>query len=335
MSALFVGVATGVEATILPQRGHAFRGLTASPVSGKGVPARAAALLGLVGTVRQALGFLREFRPQVAFGVGGYASVPTMLAAALSRIPRVIHEQNAIAGLANRALGRLANAVAVSFTDSARFFPARRTHVTGNPVRAEIVPGDPRVARRRLGLSPDAFTVLVFGGSQGAHRLNRAILEALPELMHGAASLQFVHATGMRDLADVRRGYDVSGVRARVEAFVEDMALAYQAADFVICRAGAGTVFELAAVGKPALLVPFPHAANDHQRLNAEAVVQAGAAWILLDQHCDGRRIAASVLAAQEKPGQLKAMGERARTLARPDAADRIGDLLERFAAVR
>jgi UDP-N-acetylglucosamine--N-acetylmuramyl-(pentapeptide) pyrophosphoryl-undecaprenol N-acetylglucosamine transferase len=268
----------------------------------------------------------------VAFGVGGYASVPTMLAAVLTGVPRVIHEQNAIPGLANRTLGGMANAVAVSFADTARFFPTRRTHVTGNPVRNEIRAGDARIARQRLGLAADAFTVLIFGGSQGAHRLNRAILEALPDLAREGADLQFVHATGARDLADVRRGYEVSGARARVEPFIDDMAVAYQAADFVICRAGAGTVFELAVVGKPALLVPFPFAANDHQRLNAEAAVQAGAAWILLDQYCDGPRILASLRAAREKPDQLADMAQRARSMARPDAADRIVDLLERVA---
>ncbi len=331
-SALFVGVAGGVEATILPRRGHAFRGLTTSPVSGKGLRGRVSAALRLPGTVRQAIGFLREFRPQVAFGVGGYASVPTMLAAILTRVPRVIHEQNAMPGLANRRLAGMANAVAVSFTDAVRFFPAHRTRVTGNPVRAEIRAGDPRSARERLGLAPEAFTVLIFGGSQGAHRLNQATVGALPDLVRDAAGLQFVHATGNKDLAEVRRGYEASGLRARVEPFIDDMALAYQAADFAICRAGAGTIFELAAVGKPALLVPFPYAANDHQRLNAEAVVQVGAGWILLDQYCDGPRVAASVRAAREKPDQLAEMGRRVRTLARPDAADRIVDLLEQVA---
>ncbi len=331
-SALFVGSATGVEATILPRRGHAFRGLTASKVSGTGLGRRIAALAGLPATVHQAMGFLREFRPQVVFGVGGYASVPTMTAAILARVPRVIHEQNAIPGLANRTLGCLANAVAVSFGDAARFFPARRTHVTGNPVRAEIRAGDAAAARARLGLAQDAFTVLVFGGSQGARRLNQAVVEALPDLARDGAGLQFVHAAGARDLADVRRGYDAGGVRGTVEPFIDDMALAYQAADFIICRSGAGTIFELAAVGKPALLVPFPYAANDHQRLNAEAAVGAGAAWILLDQYCDGRRISASVRAARAKPEQLAEMGRRARTLARPDAADRIVDLLEQAA---
>lgn len=331
-AALFVGAATGVEATILPRRGHAFRGLTASQVSGKGLRRRVAALAGLPGTVYQALRFLREFRPQVVFGVGGYASVPTMLAAGLARVPRVLHEQNAVPGLANRTLGGLANAVAVSFADAARFFPARRTHVTGNPVRAEIRPGEAPAARERLGLERAIFTVLVFGGSQGARRLNQAVTAALPDLAKDGAGVQFIHAAGVRDLADVRLGYETSGVQGIVEPFIDDMALAYQAADFVVCRAGAGTVFELAAVGKPALLVPFPYAANDHQRLNAEAAVHAGAAWILLDQYCDGQRIAASVRAAQAKPEQLVEMGQRARTMARPDAADRIVDLLERVA---
>ena len=332
-NALFVGAAAGVEATILPRRGHAFRGLQAPQVSGTGLRRRCAAALTLPGTIRQAMKFLREFRPQVVFGVGGYASVPTMAAAALARVPRVIHEQNALPGLANRTLGRIANAVAVSFADTVRFFPAGRALVTGNPVRAEIRAGDPGPARCRFGLAPEAFTVLVFGGSQGARRLNRAVLEALPELTPERGDVQFVHATGPHDLADVRRGYEASGVPACVEAFIEDMALAYQAADFVVCRAGAGTIFELAAVGKPALLVPFPFAANDHQRVNAEAAVQAGAAWILLDQHCDGRRIAASVRAAREKRDQLAEMGRRAKTLARPDAAERIVDLLERVAS--
>jgi UDP-N-acetylglucosamine--N-acetylmuramyl-(pentapeptide) pyrophosphoryl-undecaprenol N-acetylglucosamine transferase len=331
--ALFVGAAGGVEATILPRRGHAFRGLKAPQVSGTGLRRRLSAALRLPGTISQARRILREFRPQVVFGVGGYASVPTMLAAVTTGVPRVIHEQNAIPGLANRTLGGMASAVAVSFADTVRFFPARRTHVTGNPVRAEIRAGDPRIARERLGLAAEAFTVLIFGGSQGAHRLNRAILEALSELVRAGADLQFVHATGARDLEEVRRGYQASGARARVEPFIDDMALAYQAADFVICRAGAGTVFELAAVGKPALLVPFPFAANDHQRLNAEAAVQAGAAWILLDEYCDGPRIVASVRAAREKPDQLGEMAQRARSMARPDAADRIVDLLENVSA--
>ncbi len=331
-AALFVGAATGVEATILPRRGYAFRGLAASQVSGAGLAGRARAALRLPGTVLQAARLLREFRPQAVFGVGGYASVSTVLAARLTGIPSVIHEQNAFPGLANRALGRLVSRVAVSFEGTTRFFPAGRVAVTGAPVRAEIRAGDAEAARERLGLASGIFTVLIFGGSQGAHRLNLAVQEALPELGAERDGFQFVHATGARDLTGVRQAYALAGIQARVEPFFEEMAAAYQAADFVVCRAGAGTIFELAAVGKPAILVPFPYAANDHQRLNAEAAVKIGAAWILLDQHCDGRRIVASLRAAREKPTQLLEMGRRARALARPDAADRILDLLDQVA---
>jgi len=330
---LFVGAAAGVEASILPRMGLDFRGLEAPPVKGRGRRRQLRALAALPRVVSQARRLLREFAPQVVLGVGGYASFPSVVAARLLRIPAVIHEQNAYPGLANRWLARGAAAVAVSFGAAARFFPRGRTTVTGNPVRPEIRPGDAAAARGHLGLAPGSFTVLVFGGSQGAHRINLARVEALPRLAHLRDRLQFLHATGAQDAARVREAYRGGGWQSRVEPFFEDMATAYTAADLVVARAGASTVFELAALGKPALLVPYPFAANDHQRLNAEAMVGLGAAWILLDAYCDGPRLAATVQAALEKPELLRAMGEKARALARPDAAERIVELLERAAA--
>ncbi len=329
---LFVGASGGVEATILPRLGHAFHGLQVRQVTGKGWRGRAGALLSLPSTVHRAAGLLREFGAHVVLGVGGYASFPTVVAACLARIPVAIHEQNAYPGLANRWLGKHASVVAVSFEASARFFPTDRVVVTGNPVRPEIRAGDAGEARRRLGLSAERFTILIFGGSQGAHRINMGTAEALPRLAAGRDSIQFLHGTGERDLTEVRQAYERGGFQARVEAFFQDMATAYAAADFVIARAGASTIFELAAVGKPALLVPYPYAANDHQRLNAEVLVRAGAAWVVPDQYCDGQRIAASVHAAREKPEVLRHMGTQARSLARPDAAERIVDLLEQLA---
>jgi UDP-N-acetylglucosamine--N-acetylmuramyl-(pentapeptide) pyrophosphoryl-undecaprenol N-acetylglucosamine transferase len=334
-SVLFVGARGGVEAAILPRMGHAFRGLAVSRVMGAGRLRQLRALAALPRLVGEARGILREFGAEVVLGGGGYASFPTVVAAALAGIPRVIHEQNAVPGLANRWLGKLATAAAVSFAAAAPAFRGRQVVVTGNPVRAAIRPGDRRAARRRLGLAAERFTVLVFGGSQGAHRLNAGVLEALPELGGRREQVQFVHATGEKDLETVRQGYRTHGVQAAAEPFFEEMALAYQAADFAVCRAGAGTVFELAALGLPALLVPYPHAANDHQRANAEALVAAGAAWTVPDAYCDGRRIAASVAAALEKPAVLTAMGAAARTLARPEAARGIVDLLETVAGRR
>ncbi len=331
---LFVGASGGVEATLLPRLGHAFRGLDVHQVKGKGWRGQVGAVLVLPLVVRQAASLLRAFRAEAVLGVGGYASFPTVLAARLLRVPAVIHEQNAYPGLANRWLGRIATVVAVSFEAAAGHFPAGRVTVTGNPVRGEIHPGDAGEARQQFLLAPDRFTVLIFGGSQGAHRINLGTIEALPRMVARRDHVQFLHGTGERDLAEVRQAYDQAGFRARVEAFFEEMAAAYSAADFVIARAGASTIFELAAVGRPALLVPYPYAANDHQRLNAEAMVKAGGAWTLPDQYCDGQRIAASVEAALEKPELLRQMGERAWGLARPDAADRIVDLLEQ-AAIR
>jgi UDP-N-acetylglucosamine--N-acetylmuramyl-(pentapeptide) pyrophosphoryl-undecaprenol N-acetylglucosamine transferase len=329
---LFVGAAGGVESTLLPRLGHAFRGLDVRQVKGRTWRGQVGVVLALPWAVGQAVRLLKEFGAEAVLGVGGYASFPTVLAARLLRLPAVIHEQNAYPGLANRWLGRIASAVAVSFEAAAGFFPSGRVALTGNPVRGEIRPGDPEEARRRLLLAPDHFTVLIFGGSQGAHRINLGAIEALPRLVARRDSLQVLHGTGERDLAEVRQAYDQAGFRARVEAFFEEMASAYSAADFVIARAGASTIFELAAVGKPALLVPYPYAANDHQRLNAEAMVQAGAAWTVPDRFCDGERIAASIRAALEKPELLGQMGERALRLARPEAADRILDLLEQVA---
>jgi UDP-N-acetylglucosamine--N-acetylmuramyl-(pentapeptide) pyrophosphoryl-undecaprenol N-acetylglucosamine transferase len=329
---LFVGASEGVESTILPRLGYAFRGLRVHQVKGKGWRGQLTALLHLPSAVRQAARIVRACGAQVVLGVGGYASFPTVLAARLLRIPAVIHEQNAYPGLANRWLGRMASAVALSFEAAAPFFPAGRVTVTGNPVRPEIRPGDAGEARRRLQLAPGRFTILIFGGSQGAHRINVGVAEALPRLAGQRGHIQFLHGTGERDLVRVRQAYEEGGFQARVEAFFQDMAMAYAAADFIIARAGAGTIFELAAVGKPALLVPYPHAANDHQRLNAEVMVRAGAAWTVPDAYCDGQRIAASLQAALEKPELLARMGEQARSLARPDAALRIVDLLERVA---
>ncbi len=329
---LFVGASEGVEATILPRLGHAFCGLSVHQVKGRRWRGQVAALLALPSVVRQASRLLRECGAQVVLGVGGYASFPTGLAARLRRIPTVIHEQNAYPGLANRWLGRIASAVAVSFEAAAGFFPTGRVTVTGNPVRPEIRPGEAGEARRRLALSAGRFTVLIFGGSQGAHRINVATIEALPRLAESRSHVQFLHATGERDVSAVEQAYEQHGFQARVEAFFQDMATAYAAADFVIARAGASTIFELAAVGKPALLVPYPYAANDHQRLNAEAMLKAGGAWIVPDPYCDGQRIAATVQAALEKPELLRRMGEQAQGLARPDAADRIVSLQEQLA---
>ncbi len=334
---LFLGSAGGPEREAVASEGWDFAALTVRGVKGRG-PVRAAAGLALV--VRgawQARRALRQFRPDVAVGTGAYVSAPVLLAARMLGVPVVLHEQNAYPGLANRLLARWTRpaAVALGMPAAASFFGRMRVEVTGNPVRQEVLGRDRAAARAALGIAPESIVSLIFGGSQGAHRINLSALEALPLLAAERERLHLIHATGERDADTVREGYGTLGFRATVATFISDMGAAYAAADFAICRAGASTLAELAAVGLPALLVPYPFAANDHQRKNAEAVVRAGAASLVLDRDLTGEAMAAFIRQAVRAPEALREMGRRARTLAAPDAADRVASLVREVAAGR
>jgi UDP-N-acetylglucosamine--N-acetylmuramyl-(pentapeptide) pyrophosphoryl-undecaprenol N-acetylglucosamine transferase len=232
-----------------------------------------------------------------------------------------IHEQNSFAGLSNRILGKFVDRVFISFEGSAGQFPRGKTVLTGNPVRKRL----------RAGASPRGekgdFTLFIFGGSQGAHRLNQAMEEALPMLKGPGEKMRLIHQTGDRDYDYVRRTYEREGVPAEVHRFIHDMDRAYAAADLVLCRAGATTLFELMAVGKAAILVPYPYAANDHQAMNARALVEAGAALMVADGDLTGPVLARMVRELRDNPEGLKTMGGRAALLARPRAAEMIVDL--------
>jgi UDP-N-acetylglucosamine--N-acetylmuramyl-(pentapeptide) pyrophosphoryl-undecaprenol N-acetylglucosamine transferase len=251
-----------------------------------------------------------------------------VVAGVLAKIPTVIHEQNAFPGLANRWLGKIVDLVAVSFETTSAFFPKGKVRVTGNPLRAELFDVDRGAATSQLGLDPDRFTVLVFGGSQGARRLNQAVLDALPLLEAERDRLQFLHSTGPRDLVQVRLGYRASGHRAVVEPFFKGMGVAYAAADLCLCRAGASTVAEICALGKASVLVPFPFAANDHQRWNAEVLVAAGGARMISDSALNGADVAEIVRLFLHDRRLMGTMGGRAKALAKPDAASRLADLV-------
>lgn len=325
---LFVGVEGGVEASLLAARGYEFEGVRASGLQGKRLRSRLRSLTLIPSGLIRSLSILRRFRPDVVVGFGGYASAAMVLSGALAKVPTVIHEQNAFPGLTNRWLGRVVDRVAVAFEEAIGFFPARKVRITGNPVRKELFGGRKTEALIRLNLNSDRLTVLIFGGSQGAHRLNRAIMEALPMLTGEREQIQFIHATGPRDLAAIRRGYDASGHRAVVESFVHAMAEAYAAADLCFCRSGAGTVAELCALGKPSVLVPFPFASNDHQRFNAEALVASGGARMIPDGDLNGARVAELIRTSLHDREGLETMARKAKAMARPDAAIRLADLV-------
>ncbi len=278
---------------------------------------------------------LRQFCPDIVVGFGGYASAAVVLAGVLAGVPTVIHEQNAYPGLANRWLGRIVDLVAVAFEGASDYFPKGKVRVTGNPVRKELFGVSRAEAIARFGMDQQRFTLLIFGGSQGAHRLNQAVLEALPLLDPEREQIQFLHATGRRDLATVRQAYIAGGYRAVVEPFFWEIAAAYAAADLCLCRAGAGTVAELCALGKPSVLVPFPYAANDHQRRNAEALAACGGARMVQDGSMNGIAVAGIVGEFHHDREGLRAMADRAKTQALPDAAGRVADLVTQSARPR
>ncbi len=317
---LFVGTERGIEARLLPKLGYRLELISASGMKGLGTARKLMSAGRLLYGYAQSRKILKEFRPDLVLGVGGYASAPIVLAARGMGIRRFIHEQNAAPGLTNKVLGRFVDGVFISMEESASFFPKKITQMTGNPIRKEILWG----FQERVRSAGDSFSVLVFGGSAGAQRVNSALLEALPHLAGVKQRLRITHQTGEKDVARVRAGYQGQGVRAQVLSFIDDMSAAYGAADLVICRAGATTIAEITACGKGCIFIPYPYAADDHQRKNAESLVRRGAGRMILEEDLTGERLAAEIVDLMEHPGEVYQMEQAARGLAQLDAAQAI-----------
>jgi UDP-N-acetylglucosamine--N-acetylmuramyl-(pentapeptide) pyrophosphoryl-undecaprenol N-acetylglucosamine transferase len=313
---VFVGSTRGIETRVVPDHGYPLRTLPVRALRGQGVFGLAASVVRLPASLASAWRIVGNVQPDLLIGVGGYASGPAVLAAWGRRVPTVLLEQNAHPGLTNRMLAYFADRICVAFPESARYFPEERTIETGNPVRA------PR-ATRRAG-AEGGFSILIFGGSAGARRLNDVGVEAMAHIARIGPPLRIVHQTGEREVDSVRRRYEERGIEADVRVFIDDMGAAYAAADLVICRAGATTLAELTALGKPAILVPYPYAADDHQRKNAESLVARGAAIMILDHELSAQDLCRAVEALRAEPRRLAAMAEAARAVGRPDAAERV-----------
>ncbi|MFH1865520.1 MAG: undecaprenyldiphospho-muramoylpentapeptide beta-N-acetylglucosaminyltransferase [Candidatus Eisenbacteria bacterium] len=264
-------------------------------------------------------------RPAVAVGTGGFVSMPPILAARTLGIPVVLQEQNSYPGLATRVLSRWASSVHTSFEETAAHLPrARKIALSGNPVRSEFEATDRGQSRRKLGLDPDAAVVLFVGGSGGARRINEAVANAAGRL--AGMGVELVVQTGYADVGSVRAALAGAAVKAIVEPFFDDMATAYAASDLVVSRSGATAIAEIETVGRPSLLVPYPHATEGHQMKNARAVEGAGAAVVVPDDELTGERLADEVLELLNDRTRLALMARRARALARPDAAERVGE---------
>ena len=322
---LFIGTERGLEKKILGPLGFPLRILKVEGLKGRGVRGIAASLLKIPGSLVASFEIIREFKPDVVIGVGGYASGPAVLMARLMGKKTAIAEQNAFPGLTNRILGRFAHRVFLSFSASQKWFPAGRTRAAGNPIRSAFL--EEKAAGERSG---QRFTVLVFGGSQGAHAINRIVGEALEELFPLKDRLRFVHQTGEEDREVVAGAYRRLGFEAEVSPFIADMAAAYRAADLLVCRAGATSIAEITAAGKAAILIPFPFAAGDHQTRNAEVLAAAGAAEMMPEDKLNGRRLAEAIERLCRDPGAVRKMEIAAAALGnRRAAADIVDACLE------
>ncbi|MBK8481234.1 MAG: undecaprenyldiphospho-muramoylpentapeptide beta-N-acetylglucosaminyltransferase [Proteobacteria bacterium] len=329
---LFVG-AEGLERELVPAHGFELVQLPAGRLKGATTMGRLRTLARLPPALLRARALLRDFAPQVVVGVGGYASGPLVAAAALARLPVLLLEQNAIPGLTNRLLARCATHVVVAFTEAARRLPAGRAALLGNPLRPELV-----AALQQPREPPGAGvgrSLLVLGGSQGARALNEAISAAAPRLAGALPALLITHQTGPADASWVAERYQRAGVAARVEPFIEDMAKAYRGADLVLSRAGATTIAELRVAGLPAVLVPYPHAADDHQTANGSELAQTGAALLLPQGALNPDDLAALLAALLNDPPRLASMSQAMRAAARPEAAAAVVRLIRALAAER
>ena len=337
---LYVGTATGLESTLVPQAGYAFRAIEARGLPRK--PSFKAVVTFLSagrGTI-EATGLLRRFKPDVVVGMGAYVSLPVVGAAVLRKIPTVIHEQNAVPGLVNRVLGRAATVVAVSYPDMGSYFPpGKRIEFTGNPIRGEILSSGRQEAMEAFNLDESRRVLLVFGGSRGAQRINDAIVEAYDAWRH-YENLQIIHATGKMNYESIKKA--ITKIRSPKDVllynaypYIESMGLAYAGADLLICRSGATTIAEITARGLPAILIPYPYATDNHQEKNARQLENSGAARVILDRDVTGESIYEAVNALTVDDNVLSGMTEASKRFGRPDAAKGLAKLVIEIAEDR
>lgn len=319
----FVGTARGLEARLVPQAGFELSLIESTGLKNVGRVAQLRGLALLPRSLLAARRVIREFRPDIVVGAGGYVSGSVMLMAAFMRLPTLVMDSNALPGWTNRRLARVVDRAAVSFAEALPYFRGKGV-LTGNPVRSEFF----EIPRKQRDHS--RFSLLVFGGSQGARAINDAIVEALPHLVMQQEILYITHQTGEADFEKVREGYAKAAWtrHADVRKYIDDMVTSFANADLIVCRAGATTSAELVAAGKPAIMIPFPLAADDHQRKNAEALQAVGAARMVLQKDLTGAKLAKEILSLALNPDAITQMEGASRNLARRDAASATVDLM-------
>ena len=319
---VFIGTRTGFEAKLVPPAGFPLEFIEIGGLNRVGVMRTFRTLAQLPFSVRRSAQLLVKHQASAVFSLGGYAAGPVVIAALWKHAPLVVMEPNAMPGLTNRQIGRFVNRALLSFPEAERFFPPGKSEITGLPVRSEFFQIAPKLRESKL-------TILITGGSQGSRTLNEAASGSWSYFREARFPVRFIHQTGVAAHAALAQKLAESGVEGEAAPFIDDMPAAFARADLVICRSGAGAVAELAAAGKPSILVPFPHSTDQHQLRNAEAFEKAGAAVLVLDHEMDGGRLFEEVEKLRSRPEMLQRMGERARVFAHPDAARRAASVLE------
>jgi len=325
---IFIGTEHGIEASIVPMEGYPIRYLRAEGIAGKAVMKKVKAGIKTVFSIYDSYMMLKELRPDALIGLGGYASFAPVFAGSLLKIPTLIMEQNSVPGLANKVLSKIADVICVTYHESMSFFPKSKTYITGNPVRHKIMNADRESAYQLFGLERGKFTVFVFGGSLGARKINNAVCGAFSYVSDIKENIQFLHQTGKNDYDAVRETYRKWGIKGTVAAFIHQMPEAYAVADLVISRAGATTLAELTAVGRPAILIPYPYAAGNHQELNARRLSEMGAARVILDHELDSETLARNIKDLFNDAGIRSEMQRSSRSLGRPEAAQKVVELV-------
>lgn len=318
---LFVGTKRGLEGRILRETEFKLRLIDIKGIRRKGLTGTVIGISKIPGSMLRSREIIRGFCPNIVVGVGGYASGPLVLMAYLMGIKTVIAEQNALPGITNRILGRFVNRVFLAFPENRGWFSPEKVRVTGNPVRWSFIDDERKVREKSA-----RFTVLIFGGSQGASSINHAVIESLSYLKKIRERLKIIHQTGEKDLEEVSKSYRDHGINAEVLPFIHDMAEAYRTADLLICRAGATSIAEITAMGKAALFVPFPFAVGNHQVLNARMLVEAGAAEMITEKELSGKRLFEVIERFHRNPESIIEMEKRSKDLGNIKAASDIVD---------
>jgi UDP-N-acetylglucosamine--N-acetylmuramyl-(pentapeptide) pyrophosphoryl-undecaprenol N-acetylglucosamine transferase len=324
---LFVGTELGIEARVVPREGYPIKFLRAEGLVGVSIARKIRSMVKMFFSVIDSYRIIKTVNPDIVIGVGGYASGAIVFLSFLMSVPTMVLEQNSVPGLTNKVLGKVVNTVCITYQESASFFPREKTFLTGNPIRTYILKGNVEAGRKLFSLEPELFTVFAFGGSSGAQSINMALVDALNHLHDLRDKIQFLHQTGMKDYEKIREAYRLAGFKGTIAPFIYQMGEAYAVADVVVSRAGATTLAELTALGKPAILVPYPFAAGNHQELNARRLQEIGAAGMILDHELKGETLAAAIREMYMNRSSRIEMQKNSKSVGRTEACGKVVDI--------